>query len=174
MFNITHREAFRTVFHASLQDVASPSSIDSFSFSAMFSRIIAMFLNLLSSKDEEISMLRTRSIERAPISISDESRNSDDEMDELSYAYSRIHDLIEAKDQQHMYYVKLLEAIQASYQCNPVVIATAPENENSSQDNLIQELRMQVRSLTEKLENAREDAKNLEENNRKFTESISL
>ena len=162
------RAILQTVYHAARQDVAAGNSNDSFSFSAVFSEIIDMFLNLLSTKDEEISMLRTRPIEREPVFLSDDSSDDSDDSEELEDAYDRIHDLMEATEQQRMYYSKMLETQQSP----PVASTPTPVSMISLQDNDgVQQLQMKVNTLTDSLQTARDEVKTLDTENRNCMES---
>lgn len=166
------RAILQTVYHASRQDVAAGNSNDSFSFSAVFSEIIDMFLNLLSTKDEEISMLRTRPIEREPVFLSDDSSDDSDDSEELEDAYDRIHDLMEATEQQRMYYSKMLETMQKTQQSPPVASTPTPVSMISLQDNDgVQQLQMKVNTLTDSLQTARDEVKTLDTENRNCMES---
>lgn len=167
-----HRAILQTVYHAARQDVAAGNSNDSFSFSAVFSEIIDMFLNLLSTKDEEISMLRTRPIEREPVFLSDDSSDDSDDSEELEDAYDRIHDLVEATEQQRMYYSKMLETMQKTQQSPPVASTPTPVSMISLQDNDgVQQLQMKVNTLTDSLQTARDEVKTLDTENRNCMES---
>ena len=166
------RAILQTVYHASRQDVAAGNSNDSFSFSAVFSEIIDMFLNLLSTKDEEISMLRTRPMEREPVFLSDDSSDDSDDSEELEDAYDRIHDLMEATEQQRMYYSKMLETMQKTQQSPPVASTPTPVSMISLQDNDgVQQLQMKVNTLTDSLQTARDEVKTLDTENRNCMES---
>ena len=144
----------------------------SFSFSAVFSEIIDMFLNLLSTKDEEISMLRTRPIEREPVFLSDDSSDDSDDSEELEDAYDRIHDLMEATEQQRMYYSKMLKTMQKTQQSPPVASTPTPVSMISLQDNDgVQQLQMKVNTLTDSLQTARDEVKTLDTENRNCMES---
>ena len=167
-----HRAILQTVYHAARQDVAAGNSNDSFSFSAVFSEIIDMFLNLLSTKDEEISMLRTRPIEREPVFLSDDSSDDSDDSEELEDAYDRIHDLMEATEQQRMYYSKMLETMQKTQQSPPVASTPTPVSKISLLDNDgVQQLQMKVNTLTDSLQTARDEVKTLDTENRNCMES---
>ena len=138
----------------------------------MFSEIIDMFLNLLSTKDEEISMLRTRPIEREPVFLSDDSSDDSDDSEELEDAYDRIHDLMEATEQQRMYYSKMLETMQKTQQSPPVASTPTPVSMISLQDNDgVQQLQMKVNTLTDSLQTARDEVKTLDTENRNCMES---
>lgn len=166
------RAILQTVYHAARQDVAAGNSNDSFSFSAVFSEIIDMFLNLLSTKDEEISMLRTRPMEREPVFLSDDSSDDSDDSEELDDAYDRIHDLVEATEQQRMYYLKMLETMQKTQQSPPVASTPTPVSMISLQDNDgVQQLQMKVNTLTDSLQTARDEVKTLDTENRNCMES---
>ena len=166
------RAILQTVYHAARQDVADGNSNDSFSFSAVFSEIIDMFLNLLSTKDEEISMLRTRPMEREPVFLSDDSSDDSDDSEELEDAYDRIHDLMEATEQQRMYYSKMLETMHKTKQSPPAVVSPTPVSMISLQDNdVAQQLQMQVDFLKDSLQTARDEVKTLETENRNCMES---
>lgn len=166
------RAILQTVYHAARQDVAAGNSNDSFSFSAVFSEIIDMFLNLLSTKDEEISMLRTRPMEREPVFLSDDSSDDSDDSEELEDAYDRIHDLVEATEQQRMYYSKMLETMQKTQQSPPVASTPTPVSMISLQDNDgVQQLQMKVNTLTDSLQTARDEVKTLDTENRNCMES---
>lgn len=166
------RAILQTVYHAARQDVAAGNSNDSFSFSAVFSEIIDMFLNLLSTKDEEISMLRTRPIEREPVFLSDDSSDDSDDSEELEDAYDRIHDLMEATEQQRMYYLKMLETMQKTQKSPPAASTPTPVSMISLQDNeTVQQLQMKVNTLTDSLQTARDEVKTLDTENRNCMES---
>ena len=166
------RAILQTVYHAARQDVAAGNSNDSFSFYAVFSEIIDMFLNLLSTKDEEISMLRTRPIEREPVFLSDDSSDDSDDSEELEDAYDRIHDLMEATEQQRMYYSKILETMQKTQHSPPVASTPTPVSMISLQDNDgVQQLQMKVNTLTDSLQTARDEVKTLDTENRNCMES---
>ena len=166
------RAILQTVYHAARQDVAAGNSNDSFSFSAVFSEIIDMFLNLLSTKDEEISMLRTRPIEREPVFLSDDSSDDSDDSEELEDAYDRIHDLMEATEQQRMYYSKMLETMQKTQKSPPAASTPTPVSMISLQDNDgVQQLQMKVNTLTDSLQTARDEVKTLDTENRNCMES---
>ena len=166
------RAILQTVYHAARQDVAAGNSNDSFSFSAVFSEIIDMFLNLLSTKDEEISMLRTRPIEREPVFLSDDSSDDSDDSEELEDAYDRIHDLMEATEQQRMYYLKMLETMQKTQKSPPAASTPTPVSMISLQDNAtVQPLQMNVNTLTDSLQTARDEVKTLDTENRNCMES---
>lgn len=166
------RAILQTVYHAARQDVAAGNSNDSFSFSAVFSEIIDMFLNLLSTKDEEISMLRTRPMEREPVFLSDDSSDDSDDSEELEDAYDRIHDLMEATEQQRMYYLKMLETMQKTQKSPPAASTPTPVSMISLQDNDgVQQLQMKVNTLTDSLQTARDEVKTLDTENRNCMES---
>ena len=166
------RAILQTVYHAARQDVAAGNSNDSFSFSAVFSEIIDMFLNLLSTKDEEISMLRTRPMEREPVFLSDDSSDDSDDSEELEDAYDRIHDLVEATEQQRMYYLKMLETMQKTQKSPPAASTPTPVSMISLQDNDgVQQLQMKVNTLTDSLQTARDEVKTLDTENRNCMES---
>ena len=166
------RAILQTVYHAARQDVAAGNSNDSFSFSAVFSEIIDMFLNLLSTKDEEISMLRTRPIEREPVFLSDDTSDDSDDSEELEDAYDRIHDLMEATEQQRMYYLKMLETMHKTQKRLPVARTPTPVSMISLQDNDgVQQLQMKVNTLTDSLQTARDEVKTLDTENRNCMES---
>ena len=167
------RAILQTVYHAARQDVAAGNSNDSFSFSAVFSEIIDMFLNLLSTKDEEISMLRTRPMEREPVFLSDDSSDDSDDSEELEDAYDRIHDLVEATEQQRMYYLKMLETMQKTQKSPPVASTPTPVSMISIQDNeTVQQLQMKVDSLNEDIQATKDDMETLETENRNCMESV--
>ena len=158
------RSVLLHVYHDASKDIAGGKETSSVSFSVVFNGILSLLLRLLCTKDEERAQLQNRIREREAIvpSTALEEEEEDDD-DTLKKAYSRIHDLLAANEQQTQYYSHLLEAMQKK--CSSVPVAPQMEIPSVTSSERVQELQMEINSLKSTLETTQEDVKMLQSDN---------
>ena len=157
------RSVLLRVYHDASKDIAEGKETNSVSFSVVFNGILSLLLRLLCTKDEERARLQNRLREREAVAPT--TTINEDEGDELKKAYCRIHDLLEANEQQAVYYSHLIESIQKKCCTAPA----APQMETACvspiEEERVQELQTEVDSLHRKLETTQEDVRMLQADN---------
>lgn len=151
------------VYHDASKDMAEGKETSSVSFSVVFNGILSLLLRLLCTKDEERAQLQNRIREREAVTPA--TTLDEDEEEELKKAYCRIHDLLEANEQQAVYYTHLIESMQKKW----CTVPAAPQMETACvspiEEERVQELQTEVDSLRRKLETTQEDVRMLQADN---------
>lgn len=130
---------------------------------SVFKNLIILFLRLLYTKDEELSLAKNRCSQVSPTPLYSEFPEVERDLDD---AHTRIFDLLEANHELVHFYNSLLSSLSGS-QPTPKPEQPAFLTENSYEEDEKELFRQEIGSLRLELQTTKEDMKLLNSSNRR-------
>lgn len=130
---------------------------------SVFKNLIILFLRLLYTKDEELSLAKNRCSQISPTPLYSEFPEVERDLDD---AHTRIFDLLEANHELVHFYNSLLSSLSGS-QSTPRPEQPAFLTENSYEEDEKELFRQEIGSLRLELQTTKEDMKLLNSSNRR-------